>query len=231
MRQAFALIFLLLCCAGCAARKLPVTDGVTLQPTAQVDTLSATVSMSLRTAEKNLAGRGALVFQRPDRLRLVLLSPFGTTVMDTLVEGDRLSVVYPGSGVVFQGRFNELPPGNGQQGLALLRWVMDSDLPATAPRQGEYRRVGERGAQETLLIRDGVVVEKSLASGERVRYRNHAVLSGALLPQELLLEAASGERIRLTLEESEVNQPLELEAFQQRLQGLRLLPLSELKGS
>jgi len=43
------------------------------------------------------------------------------------------------------------------------------------------------------------------------------------------MESAEGDRIRLTLEEPEVNLSLEDQAFIISLAGLRLLPLSQLK--
>jgi len=76
----------------------------------------------------------------------------------------------------------------------------------------------------------GWVVEKELPGGEQVRYRNHTVLSGVLLPLELQMINRDGDRIRLQLEEPEVNQPIDDQSFTLLLQGLRLLPLSELKA-
>ena len=83
---------------------------------------------------------------------------------------------------------------------------------------------------ERISIQNGQVMEKNLPSGEQVRYRNHAVLAGVRLPLELQMISAEGDRIRLTLEEPEVNTPLEDQVFTVPLQGLRVLPLSELKS-
>lgn len=216
--------------AACAA-KTPQPIAVPVTPGAVVETISSSVTLSLRTADKNLAGRGVMVYRRPDQLRLVMLSPFGTTVLEAYVAGDQLTLSYPASGVAYQGRFNELPATSGQRGLTMLRWVLESDPPLGAPLSGEIERPASRGGVERISLRDGLVVEKSLTSGERVRYRNHAVLAGVRLPLEVQMESADGDRIRLTLEEPDINTPLEAQAFVVPLQGLRLLPLSEMKAN
>lgn len=215
--------------AACSpSRTMQVDSEVT--PGVVVETLSSTVTLSLRTAEKNLAGRGVMVYRRPDQLRLILLSPFGTTVMEALVSGDQLTLAYPANGVAYQGRINDLPAATGQRGFAMLRWVLESDVPAGAPYDGEIKRPAARGGMERISLQKGQVVEKNLESGEQVRYRNHAVLAGVRLPLELQMMSAEGDRIRLTLEEPEVNTLLDDSVFNVPLQGLRLLPLSELKA-
>ncbi|MGB4599581.1 MAG: lipoprotein insertase outer membrane protein LolB [Trichlorobacter sp.] len=230
MIRPFLLLLVSCLLAACAARQPLPNDSAVLTPGAVVETLSSTITLSLRTAEKNLAGRGVMVYRRPDQLRLILLSPFGTTVMEALVSGDQLTLAYPASGVAYQGKINELPAATGQRGFAMLRWVLASDAPAGAPHDGEMERLSSRGGIERISLQNGQVVEKNLPGGEQVRYRNHAVLAGVRLPLELLMMSAEGDRIRLTLEEPEVNIPLEDQMFTIPLQGLRLLPLSELKS-
>lgn len=223
----FAIAVLLTACS--TTRQ--ASDSPLLAPGSVVETISSTVTLSLRTAEKNLAGRGVMVYRRPDQLRLILLSPFGTTVMETQVSGDQLTLAYPASGVAYQGKLNELPAAAGQRSFALLRWVLESDPPPGAPLTGEIERAAARGGQERIRLEDGQVVEKYLSTGERVRYRNYIVRAGVRLPLEVQMESAEGERIRLTLEEPEVNTPLEHQLFTIPLKGLQLRPLSDLKGS
>jgi hypothetical protein len=215
--------------AACSTVR-PAVDTAAITPGAVVESLSSTVTLSLRTAEKNLAGRGVMVYRRPDQLRLILLSPFGTTVMEAQVAGDRLTLAYPANGVAYQGRISELPAATGQRGFAMLRWVLDTDVPAGAPLNGEVERPAMSGGMERISLQGGLVVEKNLQSGEQVRYRNHAVQAGVRLPLELQMLSAEGDRIRLTLEEPEVNTPLDEQMFSVPLAGLRLMPLSELKG-
>jgi len=229
MFRYFVLIMLTAVLAACSTKQ-PVPIAALVTPGAVVETVSSSVTLSLRTAEKHLSGRGVMVYRRPDQMRLILLSPFGTTMMEAQLNGDRLTLAYPASGVAYQGRINELPVATGQRGFAMLRWVLESDVPAGAPANGVIEQQASRGGLERITLQDGLVLEKSLQSGETVRYRNHTVLAGVRLPLELQMESAEGDRIRLTLEEPEVNMPLEDQLFTVPLQGLRLLPLSELKA-
>ena len=50
-------------------------------PEAGLDTLSAAVSLSISTADRGMSGSGFMVYRRPDQLHLVMLSPFGTTMI------------------------------------------------------------------------------------------------------------------------------------------------------
>jgi len=214
--------------AACSTpRLLPVSLQIT--PGGGVETINSTVTFSLRTSEKHLAGRGVMVYRRPDQVRLILLSPFGTTLMEVQVLGDRLTLAYPASGVAYQGRINELSGATGQRVFAMLRWVLEMDAPVGAPHTGETERPATAGGVERISMKDGLVVEKNQQSGEQVRYRNYAVQAGVSLPLELQVVSAEGDRIRLTMEEPEVNIHLDEQLFAVPLAGLRLLPLSELR--
>ncbi len=214
--------------SGCAT-SMPRLDTSQVVPGRKVETLSSSVTVALRSGEKNISGRGFMVYRRPDQMRLIMLSPFGTTVMETRLDGPQLTLAYPASGEAFLGNIKELPAATGQQGLTMLQWVLAADIPANAPQNGVVEQINERGVKEQITLKQGLIVEKSLASGEQVRYRNYAVLDGVLVPMELQMESAEGDRIRLTLEEPEINTELEPKMFAVPLQGLRLYPLSVLK--
>jgi hypothetical protein len=223
------LIILSALLSACATKPL-FTDNSQVVPGRVVETLSSSVTLSLRSGEKNISGRGFMVYRRPDQMRLILLSPFGTTVMEAQLAGDRLTLTYPADGVAYQGLIKDLPPATGQRGFAMLRWVLDSEPPTGSPVSGVVEQQASQGGQEQITIKNGLVLEKSLKSGEQVRYRNHTVLAGVRLPLELQMESAEGDRIRLVLEEPEVNTELEKPMFNVPLQGLRLFPLSQLKA-
>lgn len=229
MFRLFVLIILSTVLSACTTtHRLP--DNSQVVAGRKVETISSNVALSLRTSEKNLSGRGVMVYRRPDQIRLILLSPFGTTMMEVQLNGDRLTLAYPANGVAYQGRINELPAATGQRGFAMLRWVLESDPPSGAPATGEIERQAIRGGLERISLKDGLVVKKSMKSGEQVLYRNYTTIAGVLLALELQLESADGDRIRLILEEPEVNLPLGDQVFKVPLTGLRLLPLSELKA-
>ncbi len=224
----FAVSALLSACA--TGRDSSGSCGVSLASKVALETLSSTVTVSLRTADRHISGRGVMLYRRPDHLRLIILSPFGTTVMDTLVAGDNITIVYPATGVAYQGRIADLPAAAGQRGFAMLRWVLDSEPQSGSPLDGIIERTSVNGGMEHITIRDGLLVEKSLKSGELVSYRKHKNLSNVCLPMELQMETADGDRVKLNLEEPEANTELELAAFTIQMQGLRLFPLSELKA-
>lgn len=228
MLRITCLSFVLMLFCGCAA-KLPPIDNSQVVVGRVVETLSSSVTLALRRADKSISGRGFMVYRRPDQMRLIMLSPFGTTVMETRLDGPLLTLSYPASGEAFQGNIKDLPAASGQQGLTMLQWVLASDPPPNAPQDGVVEQLTERGAKEQITLKQGLVTEKSLASGEQVRYRNYTVLNGVLVPLELQMESAEGDRIRLTLEEPEVNTELEPQMFNVPLQGLRLYPLSAFK--
>lgn len=214
---------------GCASTR-PVPDSALATPGAVVETLSSSVAVSLRSADKNISGRGVMVYQRPDQMRLIMLSPLGTAVMDTLVSGDRLTIAYPGDGVAFTGLIADLPASAGRDGWAMMRWVLDSDLPKDAPLNGIFERIGKTGRLEKVTIKKGVVFEKSLMTGEQVSYREHLLLNGLWLPMEIQMQSAEGDRIKMTLEEPDLNTELDAQAFNLTLTGYRIYPLKELKG-
>ncbi len=220
---AVASVFLMSCVKG---QGLP--DRSLAVPGRVVETISSTVILSLNTTDRNFTGRGVMVYRRPDQIRLVLLSPFGTTLMEMKLNGEQLTLTYPADGVAYQGRIADLPASTGQRGFTMLRWVLDSDPPSGAPDNGEIEQKARNGALERIVLEDGLVLEKNLSTGERVRYRDYKALSGVRMAFEILMDSAEGDRIKLTLEEPDINTTLEESLFNVSLAGLHLLPLSRL---
>ncbi|MBC7961825.1 MAG: outer membrane lipoprotein LolB [Steroidobacteraceae bacterium] len=199
-------------------------------PGATVDTLSAAVSLSVTTADSGMSGSGFLVYRRPDQLHLVLLSPFGTTMIEIFSNGEQITLLYPGSSTAYVGRIADLPVKGGLQGWRLMRWVMDaapSDLPG---QNGTIERTGSHGVVEKVTFENGLVTAKSTKNGDKVYYSRYTVAGGVPFAAELDLRNSQDDRIRMVLDEPEVNAPLENAAFLPRLEGVKVLPLSQLKG-
>ena len=213
--------------AACSTPRPPL-DMSKLVPGTSLDTISSSVSISFSSPEKSVSARGVMVYQQPDKLRLVVLTPFGTTALEAFMVGDHLTLLHASKGVAFSGPVSQIPADVGQRGWGMMRWVLASSLPSD--KDGVYQRPWQEGT-EAVTVRDGLLVEKKLTTGEKVTYDRHAVVAGLVLAEELVMENAEGDRIRLLLEEPEVNVALPDNAFVPRLEGLRLLPLSELKGS
>lgn len=223
----FYLALLTLVMAGCATTTPP--DLSQLITESRLETLSSSINLSFRNSKRSLSGRGYMVFRQPDQMRLIVLSPFGTTMVEAGMTGDQLALAYPTNGEIYLGPLQDLPKGTGQQGFTMLQWVLDMKPPYNAPLNGVLERPGRNGTREEISVDNGLVTQKSLSSGEQVRYRNYTILNGVALPQELIMESAEGDRIKITLVEPEVNLELEPQAFNVSMRGLRVLPLKVLR--
>ena len=76
--------------SGCAVTPKSPLEGII--PGKEVETLKSAISISVKTAERSIGGRGFLIFNRPDRFHLAILSPFGLTMIDIYSDGDRSPV-------------------------------------------------------------------------------------------------------------------------------------------
>lgn len=219
-----AALFLLSSCAGPLAN-LSYTRG------AVVETLSAAVSLSFSSGERGMGGSGYLVYRRPDLMRLIVLSPFGTTLMEIYLNKERVTLVYPGKGVAYAGRLDELPQQGESAGWRQVRWVMEVDPPGSARQDGTLVRENGQGMRERVTFENGLVTAKSLPNGDRAFYGDFAVIGGVPLATEIVMENAAGDRFRLKLNEPEVNTQLEADLFTPRLDGLTVYPLAALQGN
>ncbi len=217
--------FLLL--TACATLPRP---GIDYQPGAAVETFSSAVSVSVQTSDRGMSGSGFMVYRRPDRLHLVILSPFGTTLMEAFALGDRITLVYPSRSTAYSGPVSELPVNGGLQGWSMMRWVMDVDLPGSGMLNGTVERKDSRGNPEKVTFENGLVTAKVSAAGDQVYYSGYTVVNGVPLASVIDMRTARNEQIRLVLSEPEVNTPLDDAALLPGLAGLTVLPLSAIQG-
>jgi len=75
-----------------------------------------------------------------------------------------------------------------------------------------------------------VVITKESSAGDQVQYRNYSVVNGVPLAAELDLRNGNGDRIRILLDEPEVNTALDDAVFTPNLDGLTIVPLSAIQG-
>jgi outer membrane lipoprotein-sorting protein len=216
-----------LCLAGgCASVPKP---SLAYQPGVAVNTLSATASLSISKGEQGMGSNGYLLYQRPDRLRIVILSPFGTTVMEAVMSGQRITIIDSSKGVAFSGNLDELP-GKGQGDMwRQARWVMEMDPPGTFAGDGSQERVNSLGAGERVTFEKGLVVSKAQANGDMVRYGDYMPVNGVPLATEIIMDGHDGLRLRIKVSDPEVNVELAADAFTPHLDGLKLYPLSALQ--
>lgn len=219
-----ACLFLLLLTSCSPVRK---QQALVYEPGRSLHTLSASVSLSLRSRGGNLSGNGVMAYRRPDRFHFAMLSPFGSTLLEAFALGERLTLVYPSQSLAFTGSFSELPEGSGMQGWRLLRWVMDAQ-PAAPSLNGSVERDGGESGPESVTYESGLVTSKRSSGGDRVSYENYSLVNGVPLPGGMEVRTGSGDRIRMVLDDPEVNQTLDDTSFTPRLEGMRVLPLSAL---
>jgi len=178
-----------------------------------------------------MSGNGFMVYRRPDQLHVVILSPFGSTFMEAFVQGDRVTLVYPSNAIAYSGPVSDLPQKNGMLGWSMMRWIMDADpSAASGVMNGTVERSGKQGGKEKVTFENGLITAKVSAAGDRVYYSNYTVINRVPLATEIDLRNAREDRVLLNLSEPEVNTPLDDAALLPRLDGMTVLPLTELKG-
>jgi outer membrane lipoprotein-sorting protein len=211
---------------GCASVPKP---SLVYQPGVAVNTLSASASLSISKGEQGMGSNGYLLYQRPDRLRMVILSPFGTKVMEAVMTGRRITIIDNSKGVAFSGNLDELP-GKGQGDLwRQARWVMELDPPGLFAGDGSQERVNSLGAGERVTFERGLVVTKVQTNGDMVRYGEYMPVNGVPLATEIIMDGHDGLRLRIKVSDPEVNVELAADAFTPHLAGLKLYPLGALQ--
>jgi len=220
------LLLCLMLLAGCATTPKPLTGIV---PGRQVETLQTGVSLTVQTADKSTGGRGVLVFRTPDRFHLAILSPFGLTLMDIFVAGDQITWLFPGKNLAYQGTFADLPERGGLQAWRLMRWVVE---PPPAPGPAEMREFSRPdGSRERVYYdRQGIVQRKESDTGDQVVYRDYQVVNGVPFPGVMELTDRQGDRVKLTFDDPELNQPVEDAALTPNLAGVQVLPFTAFQG-
>jgi len=221
-------ILLLILLAGCAARQLPPSEP--LNPAAIITTLTSSVALSVKAGDKGLSGRGYLIMRAPDQFRLVILSPFGTTLAEMFLAGDELLYLASSQNLAYRGSLRDLPDAPALQGWRLLRWTTERVLPET-PGQLRFSRQRAGGEEETVFFdRQGLVLKKRM-DGDEVRYEGYQSITGVPVPTAIEIIDRTGITVRITLDEPEVNEPLDEKAFIPTLDGVTVLPLSQFPTS
>lgn len=221
-------IFPLLLCAatlfGCATVQQPLTG---LVPGRNVNTLQSSVSLSASSGKRTSAGRGYLVYQAPDRFHLLILSPFGQTVLEAFGASDRFTFVIPSREFAYTGRLSDLPEQSALKSLQLFQWVMaPPPLPLPAPAG---QRVEIRGT--TYDFNEIGMLERKIApSGDEVTYEGYKSLNGVAFPETVVIRNAAGAEVRIVFDEPQLNAPVEASQLKPELSGMAVLPLSEFKA-
>lgn len=227
MYKLLSCICLMIVLSGCSPKLLVPTDTLQITPGMKMTTLTSNVRFSYRFDEKHGSASGMLAYRYPDQVRLIVLSPFGSTMMEFILKQDNVTIMYPGSGTAFHGQLSQLPDDSGRQVWSLLRWMFDLNPLQTVRTDGVFS--DDAGNGESITVRDGVVVKKQRPTGDQVTYSDYSVKSGIALPLDMTLETAGGQRIQIVLEDSDVNGPVSEQQFNPVFAGLKIMPLAAFK--
>lgn len=219
------LLLVLLVFSACATMKKPLSGIV---PGREVETLQSSIAISVKSGEQSTGGRGFLIFKAPDRFHLVVLSPFGLTVLEVFSEDDRLTCLIPSRQTAYSGLFSELPEASALKSLAMLKWVV-APPPGAGPSYGSPEIAG--ASPERFLLDDqGRVARKVSEQGDQVEYQDYRNVNGVAFPESIVIESRFGATVRIVFNEPQINLPVDDSTLAADMEGIRVLPLSEFKG-
>jgi outer membrane lipoprotein-sorting protein len=223
-----ALWALLLLTGGCVA--LPKAQ-VPFRPGATLETVAAMVTISVKTPQVNTGGHGYMVYQRPDRFHMVILTPFGTTALETYSSDDRLTIVIPSKGEAYAGAFDEMPIESPLRGWRMIR-LMAVDEPLFDPVKKGTSEKSSKATGEITSFYDaqGLLERKKFSSGEEVFFRDYQSAEGVPFPSVIEFIDRNGARVKITFEEPEINKPVDNAALVPNLEGITILSLASFKG-
>ena len=214
--------------AGCAPKAVPP---LVFTPDAVVESVQSEVSLSFSSSAGSGGGRGYLVFQKPDRSHLVVLSPFGTTVMEAFTSGDRLTIVIPSQEIAYTGAFDEIPAKGGLQGWKAMRWIVEGEPAGSGEPNGELVRVNREGKRESVWYNSvGLVARKLTEDGDEAVYRDYRSVDGVPFPSVIEFQDRRGTTLKITFDEPEINKPVAESALKPRLDGITVLSIRRFGG-
>lgn len=223
------LLFILIVVAvsGCQQFRRPTeifyTSGATFT------TLVSNASLSYTSSERSISGSGYLMYQKPDLMRMVVLSPFGSVLQEVFVSGEIVTIIDSGNGIAFSGSINDLPQKGDFSAWRYIHWLIDIDLPVPSRTSAVIERVNRFGMLEHASFENGLLISKSTAAGGVIKYGKYTAVQGVPFPQELIYETSAKEIFSIRLEDTEVNTVLAAGTFEPKIDKLRIYPLSILR--
>jgi hypothetical protein len=166
----------------------------------------------------------------PDQFRLLVLSPFGTTVAEMFLTGEQLLYIDSSKNLAYAGRLADLPNAPALQGWRLLRWTTERVVPET-PGQRELLRLRPNHEWEAVVFDDRGLVLKKRSDGDVVTYGTYQSVDGVPVPSTIEITDRNGVLVKISLDEPEVNAPLDEKSFVPALDGVTVLPLAQFPRS
>lgn len=196
---------------------------------AVIETLSGNVSLSYATPDRSNSGSGIIMYRKPDQIRVVILSPFGSVLQEVYLSGELVTIVDAGNGIAFRGSCNDLPDKGDFSGWRYIHWLIDIDPPEPSLSTYAVERINRFGHPEKAFFENGLLISKSTAAGGKVSYGKYTAVNGAPFPLEIIYETVAKERFTILFEDPETNVPFADGTFIPDLGKLNVYPLSSLK--
>jgi len=191
-----------------------------------METLRSDVSVAASGAGGSGSARGYLVFKRPDRLHVAILSPFGTSLLELFSEGERITCLIPGKMTAYTGTVADLASRGLLAQWGLLQWVLAPPPVRTGATLTQV--VAVAGRTEKVSFYDNGLLERKSADGVEVLYKDYQEVDGVPFAQRVEVTGPKGQRVHVVFDEPEVNRPIEDELLVPKLQGYQVLPLAAL---
>ena len=212
---------------GCSTAPKPLTG---LAQGREVETLQSRISVAIRTPGGSQGGRGYLIFKRPGSFHLAIISPFGPTILEMFITGDRITCLLPSKQIAYAGRLAELPEKGGLRSWGLMRWVVEQPPPPSGPALSREHVMADGRRESVSYGEQGIILRKETEDGYKVSYLDYHVVNGVAFPSVMEISTPQGGTVRITFNEPQVNQPVEEETLSPPLEGFTVLPFSEFKG-
>jgi hypothetical protein len=194
-----------------------------------INSLSSNASLAYKSPERSISGSGILVYQKPDQIHMVVLSPFGSVLQEIFVSGELISIIDSGNGNAFSGNYNDLPMKGDLSAWRHIHWLIDIDTQDLKRRSAVIKRINRFGENEEAVFENGLLVSKSTKEGGEVRYGKYGAVHGVAVPFEIVYETVAKEQFIIQLDEPQINEPLTGGTFTPNLSKYTLYPLSILK--
>lgn len=227
LRAPLLLLLIPVFLSGCLALHPPAE--VTYVGGVLVDSLSSNVSFSYESPDRSISVSGYLMYRKPDQIRVVFLSPFGSVLQEIYVHGDRVTIIDAGNGVAFSGTYMDLPDKGDYSGWRYIHWLIDINPPDASRSTSVIDRINRFGEPEKAAFENGLLISKASAAAGHVRYGRYTAVQGAPIPLEITYENVAKEKFTIKLEDPEVNVPFVDGAFTPSLNKFHVYPLSRLK--
>lgn len=194
-----------------------------------LSSLSSNVSLAYIGSERSISGSGVLMYQKPDKIHMIILSPFGSVLQEVYVSGEIVTIVDTGNGVAFSGNYNNLPLKGDFSAWRHIHWLIDIDPPDSSRHTGDIKRINRFGNSESAVFKDGFLLSKSTEIGGIVKYADYNTVNGVSFPLKIEYETISKEKFTLLLDAPDINLIFDSGIFKPDLNKYRLYPLSILK--